>query len=167
MHARRHPQDVKIGRSRIWGLYPHRDKVRSGPIWRMIRRRKQGSNRPFGWYPKATGARKTSLRALKPQTASTPRRFIRYGVVGLGHIAQTAVLPAFAHATKNSKLVAIFSQDAVKRKEVARKYHVPIAASYKEYDAVLRAGELDAVFIAEPNSLHADFTIRAAAAGVH
>ena len=33
-------------------------------------------------------------------------RKIGYAVAGLGHIAQTAVLPAFAHA-KNSRLVAL------------------------------------------------------------
>jgi len=32
------------------------------------------------------------------------KRRIRYGVVGLGHIAQVAVLPAFAHAGKNVQL---------------------------------------------------------------
>ena len=35
-------------------------------------------------------------------------RRIGYAVAGLGHIAQTAVLPAFAHA-KNSRLVALIS----------------------------------------------------------
>ena len=34
-------------------------------------------------------------------TATHPR--IRYGVVGLGHIAQVAVIPAFAHARRNSR----------------------------------------------------------------
>ena len=34
---------------------------------------------------------------------------IRYGVVGLGHIAQAAVLPAFAHARRNSQLTAVVS----------------------------------------------------------
>src|SRR6266850_2503007 len=98
---------------------------------------------------------------------SGSRKHIRYAVVGLGHIAQTAVLPAFQHASKNSKLVALFSNDATKRKELARKYHVPVVGSYKEYDAFLRSGEIDAVFIAEPNSLHRDFAIRAARAGLH
>ena len=32
---------------------------------------------------------------------------IRYAVVGLGHIAQVAVLPAFAHASANSELAAL------------------------------------------------------------
>lgn len=36
---------------------------------------------------------------------------IRYAVVGLGYIAQVAVLPAFQHAKKNSELVALISED--------------------------------------------------------
>lgn len=36
---------------------------------------------------------------------------VRYAVVGLGHIAQIAVLPAFAHARRNSTLVAVTSDD--------------------------------------------------------
>jgi glucose-fructose oxidoreductase len=49
---------------------------------------------------------------------------IRYAVVGLGHIAQVAVLPAFAHAAVNSELVALVSNDPVKRKKLAQKYNV-------------------------------------------
>src|SRR5579862_9356725 len=92
---------------------------------------------------------------------------VRYGVVGLGHIAQIAVLPAFAHARRNSRLVAIFSDDEAKRRELGRRYRVPNVATYKQYDRLLREGELDAVYIALPNSQHLDFTMRAAKAGVH
>src|SRR4030095_4963799 len=46
-----------------------------------------------------------------------PRRGpIRYAVVGLGHIAQVAVLPAFAHAQRNSRLSALVSDDRRKRR---------------------------------------------------
>jgi glucose-fructose oxidoreductase len=92
---------------------------------------------------------------------------VRYAVVGLGHIAQVAVLPAFKHAAKNSELVGLFSDDPKKQKELARKYRVPLVGSYKDYDTCLRNEEIDAVYIAEPNSLHCDFTVRAANAGVH
>ena len=44
------------------------------------------------------------------------KRKIGYAVVGLGHIAQVAVLPAFAHAARNSRLVAVVSDDAAKRR---------------------------------------------------
>jgi predicted dehydrogenase len=90
---------------------------------------------------------------------------IRYGVVGLGHIAQVAVLPAFAHAKRNSRLVTLVSDDDRKRKLVGRKYGIDQTYSYDEYDACLE--EVDAVYIALPNSMHAEYTIRAAAAGVH
>ena len=96
-------------------------------------------------------------------TATHPR--IRYGVVGLGHIAQVAVIPAFAHARRNSQLVAVVSGDRTKRGEVARRYRIDHAFTYEEFDECLRV--VDAVYIALPNSMHADYTIRAARAGVH
>jgi len=46
-------------------------------------------------------------------------REIRYAVVGLGHISQVALLPAFKNA-KNSVLAALVSDDAQKRKELAK-----------------------------------------------
>ena len=93
------------------------------------------------------------------------QRTIRYGVVGLGHIAQVAVVPAFAHARRNSKLVAIVSGDRTKRRELARRYRIEHAFDYDEFDECLRV--VDAVYIALPNSMHAEYTIRAARAGVH
>jgi predicted dehydrogenase len=92
---------------------------------------------------------------------------VRYGMVGLGHIAQIAVLPAFKHARQNSRLVALFSDDKAKLAQLGRRFRVPYLASYKQYDTLLKRGEIDAVYIALPNSLHRDFTVRAAEAGVH
>jgi len=89
---------------------------------------------------------------------------VRYAVVGLGHIAQVAVLPAFAHARRNSTLAALVSDDAAKRRELSRRYEVP-AYGYDQFDDCLE--QVDAVYIALPNSLHAEYTIRAAQAGVH
>ena len=43
--------------------------------------------------------------------AARRSKAIRYGVVGLGHIAQVAMLPAFAHARRNSRLTALVSDD--------------------------------------------------------
>jgi glucose-fructose oxidoreductase len=96
-----------------------------------------------------------------------PRKQVRYAVVGLGHIAQVAVLPAFGNARRNSRLAALVSGDPVKRGELSRQYRVERAYSYEQYDEVLASGEIDAVYIALPNSLHAEYAIRAAQAGVH
>lgn len=88
-------------------------------------------------------------------------------MVGLGHIAQVAVLPAFGNARRNSRLAAIVSGDPVKRDEVAKKYGVHKAYSYEQYDACLASGEIDAVYIALPNHMHREYAERAARAGVH
>jgi predicted dehydrogenase len=89
---------------------------------------------------------------------------VRYGVVGLGHIAQVAVLPAFAHA-RNSELRVIVSGDAEKRQSLGDRYGVPHRFDYDAFDACL--AEVDAVYVCTPNSHHARYAIRAARAGVH
>ena len=95
-----------------------------------------------------------------------PQR-VRYGVVGLGYIAQVAVLPAFAHATENSEVTALISDDAEKRMKLGRKYRVRELFDYAEYDDALRSGVFDAVYIALPNHLHREYAERAADAGIH
>jgi predicted dehydrogenase len=92
---------------------------------------------------------------------------VRYAVVGLGHIAQIAVLPAFAHARQNSTLTALVSDDPQKLKQLSRRYGVGLTYSYEQYDECLRSGEVDAVYIALPNNMHAEYAIRAANANVH
>jgi len=100
----------------------------------------------------------------KPARRS-PRK-VRYAVVGLGHIAQVAVLPAFGHARRNSELRALVSDDAKKLARLARDGNVR-TAHYRDYDALLGSGEIDAVYIALPNHMHCEYALRAAAAGVH
>lgn len=90
---------------------------------------------------------------------------VRYAVVGLGHIAQAAVLPGFAHAKRNSSLHAIVSGSVEKLNQLGDRYRVPVRASYDNYERCLK--EVDAVYICTPNSEHADFAVRAAEAGVH
>jgi len=100
------------------------------------------------------------------RNGSYRRSPIRYGVVGLGHIAQVAVLPAFAHAA-HSELTALISDDNTKLRELSRRYRVPHTYSYEEYDRCLREGHIDAVYLALPNSLHCEYATRAARAGIH
>jgi glucose-fructose oxidoreductase len=92
------------------------------------------------------------------------RSKIRYGVIGLGHIAETAMLPAFAHA-KGCELTALISDDEAKLGELVEKYGVP--NRFVDYDAALASGTFDALYIALPNNLHCEYTVRAAEAGIH
>jgi hypothetical protein len=52
----------------------------------------------------------------------------QYAVVGLGHIARVAVLPGFAHARRNSRLLAV-SDDEAKRQAIARRYRFESSAT--------------------------------------
>jgi predicted dehydrogenase len=90
---------------------------------------------------------------------------VRYAVVGLGHLAQVAVLPAFRQA-KNSELAALVSSDAKKLTQLGHQYRIERLYSYHEYDECLAEG-IDAVYIVLPNHLHREFTVRALDAGVH
>src|SRR5215469_14625352 len=101
--------------------------------------------------------------AGKGSTQSGQRK-IRYAVVGLGHRAQVAVLPAFRQ-TENSELVALISGDAAKRNELSHKYGIERVGAYEDYEKCLEGA--DAVYIVVPNDLHREFTIRALDAGIH
>jgi glucose-fructose oxidoreductase len=92
---------------------------------------------------------------------------IRYAVVGLGYISQVALLPAFAHAKKNSELAALVSGDPEKLKQLSKQYGVKRTYAYEQYEECLNSGEVDAVYIGLPNHMHRDYTVRAVRAGVH
>lgn len=94
----------------------------------------------------------------------TSRNRVRYAVVGLGHIAQVAVLPAFESA-RNSELLALVSDDPDKLNKLGKKYSLDHLYSYDDFSRAL--SNINAVFITLPNHLHREYAVRAAAAGVH
>jgi predicted dehydrogenase len=102
-------------------------------------------------------------------TVSDGSGTIGYAVVGLGWISQAAVLPAFTNARGNSRLTALVSGDAGKRRALADRYDLPESATfdYDDYEACLARDDVQAVYIALPNHLHRDYTVRAAERGVH
>jgi predicted dehydrogenase len=108
---------------------------------------------------------------MNEEDTSDPRREeptqqkVRYAVVGLGYISQAAVLPAFKHASENSELTALVSDDPEKLAILAKKYKVQKTFGYEQFEDCLR--DVDAVYLAVPNTMHADFALRAARAGVH
>lgn len=93
------------------------------------------------------------------------RGVVRWAVVGVGQIAQIAVLPAFPNAS-NAELVALVSGDDDKRDALSRRYGVRVVG-YDDYDALCASGDVDAVYVALPNHLHCEYTERAARHGVH
>ncbi|RPI20808.1 MAG: gfo/Idh/MocA family oxidoreductase [Actinobacteria bacterium] len=79
-------------------------------------------------------------------------------------IGMRKVTPAIQRAA-NCEVVAIASRHR-KRAEAAAS-ELGIASAYGSYEELLAAGDVDAVYIPLPNDLHAEWTVRAAAAGKH
>ncbi|MBS1989821.1 MAG: Gfo/Idh/MocA family oxidoreductase [Cyanobacteria bacterium SZAS LIN-3] len=92
---------------------------------------------------------------------------IRFAVIGLGHIAQIAVLPAFAHARETCELTAFISDDEEKLTVLSKKYKVENCWNYGAIDEALASDSFDAVYIALPNDMHREYAVKAAAAGKH
>jgi predicted dehydrogenase len=103
----------------------------------------------------------------RSNTSASRRQAVRYAVIGLGHIAQAAVLPAFAHARGNSVLAALVSGEKKKLQQLGRRYRVQRLCGYDDVGELFASGEIDAVYIALPNDMHKDYTVRAARAGLH
>ena len=101
----------------------------------------------------------------KGKTMQNKRR-IRYAVVGMGALAQAAVLPAFANSG-NSELVALVTGNIEKGKKLARKFHAKHTFSYSEFSDCLCKAEVDAVYIVTPPGEHEKYAVAAANAGKH
>jgi predicted dehydrogenase len=92
----------------------------------------------------------------------TNTKKIRYGVVGLGSIAQSAVLPAFKNASMNSVLTTLISEDKQKLKVLAKKYKVENTYLFQEMEECFQKQEIDALYIATPNDHHREIVELAA-----
>ena len=89
---------------------------------------------------------------------------VRWGVLSTADIGMQKVTPAIQRAA-NSDVVAIASRDPEQAAVAAQRLGIP--ASYGSYEDLLAANDIDAVYIPLPNDLHAEWTMKAAAAGKH
>jgi len=97
------------------------------------------------------------------KSADTKRK-IRWGVLGYARIAREKVIPAICSAG-NAEFYAIASRDAAKLEACRKLFNVP--KTYPGYAELLRDPEIDAVYIPLPNSLHREWTLKAAEHGKH
>ncbi len=104
---------------------------------------------------------------LKAQQQSNERR-LRYCIVGLGRISMGHFMPA-CKLSQRSQVTAFVSGHRDKADRMAAQYGVPAKNiySYENYNEIGSNEDIDAVYIALPNSMHAEYTIRAANAGKH
>ena len=91
-------------------------------------------------------------------------RKLRWGVFSTSNIGRVAVNPAI-QASSNGELLAVASRDDVRAREFAEKGGIP--THYGSYEALLDDDLIEAVYNPLPNSLHREWTIRAAEKGKH
>jgi len=89
---------------------------------------------------------------------------IRIGVLGAAAIVPEA-LTRPARSVPEAQIVAIAARDPKRAEAFARKHHIPRV--HQTYDDLLADPDIDAIYNPLPNSLHAEWTIRALQAGKH
>ena len=88
---------------------------------------------------------------------------VRFGILGTSRIAKRSVIPAII-ASSEAELAMIGSRSIEQARECAQAFGCD---SYGTYEDVLANPDIDAVYISLPNSLHEEWTIKAAQAGKH
>ncbi|MFY9514127.1 MAG: Gfo/Idh/MocA family oxidoreductase [Rubrivivax sp.] len=88
---------------------------------------------------------------------------LRIGVLGCANIARAFVRDVAATAAV--KVVAAASRDAAKAAAFAAEFG--LARHHGSYEALLADTGIDAIYLPLPNSLHAEWAVKAAAAGKH
>lgn len=87
---------------------------------------------------------------------------LRWGLLSTANINRR-LIPAIRGAER-SELVAVASRDGKKAASYAAEWEIPRA--FGSYPAMLDSGEIDAVYISTPNSLHVEWAVKAAEAGL-
>jgi predicted dehydrogenase len=88
---------------------------------------------------------------------------VRWGILSTAAINDLVL--AGARASDRVEVVAVASRDGARAQEYARAHD--IARAHAGYEALLADPEVEAVYISLPNSLHAEWTVRALDAGKH
>ena len=101
------------------------------------------------------------------QQSDTPKK-LGFALVGVGGLTMGQILPAFAQC-KYCKAVALVSGHPDKARQQADKYGIDPKNiyNYENYDTIKDNPDIDIVYVVLPNSMHAEYTIRAAKAGKH
>src|SRR5674476_158919 len=101
---------------------------------------------------------------LRKKNMTIQKNKVRWGVLGYARIARESLIPAIQRSS-NSEFHAIASREESKLAECRARFDVP--KTYRSYDELLRDPEVNAVYVPLPNSLHREWTIKAAEKGKH
>lgn len=87
---------------------------------------------------------------------------LRWGVLGTAGIARSQVVPAI-QSSSNGRVTALAGRDPKRNAEFASTFGIKDV--FTSYEALLTSPNVDAVYIPLPNSLHAEWAMKAADAG--
>jgi len=87
---------------------------------------------------------------------------VRWGMIGCGDVTERKSGPGFGKAA-HSELVAVMRRNGALAADYARRHGV--ARWHDDADAIIRADDIDAVYIATLTDSHREYTLRCAAAG--
>jgi len=87
---------------------------------------------------------------------------VRWGIIGCGNVTEVKSGPALSKVP-GSDLVAVMRRNGEKARDYALRHRVP--RWYDDADKLIHDPEVNAVYIATPPSSHAEYTLKAAAAG--
>lgn len=90
-------------------------------------------------------------------------RILRWGLLSTARINRALITPL--RASPRNRLAAVASRDLAHGRAYAAEWGIPRV--FGSYEALLADPDIDVVYISLPNSLHAEWTIRAARAGKH
>ena len=89
---------------------------------------------------------------------------LRWGILSTAKIGIEHVIPAILES-ENGIIEAIASRSEAKAKDVARRFAIPQA--FGSYEELLTCNDVDAIYVALPCAMHAEWAIKAATAGKH
>jgi glucose-fructose oxidoreductase len=113
-------------------------------------------------------ARHARAQVPEIELPEVPGQKLGWAVVGLGRLAINQILPAMA-GCRSSAVTALVSGRPEKAKRLAQVFGVDSRSlyDYESFDTIARNPAVDVVYIVLPNSMHAEYTIRALEAGKH
>jgi predicted dehydrogenase len=106
--------------------------------------------------------------AAEPAAAPAAGDRVGFALVGLGRLSIQQLIPAFK-VCKKAKLTALVSGDAAKAQRIAQENGVDPKSiyNYKNFGRIKSNKDVQVVYVVLPNSMHAEYTVRAARAGKH
>ncbi len=118
----------------------------------------------------STAATLAAASKLAPHSAGSQpaKRRLGYALVGLGRLSTNQLAPALLK-TEHCQLTGIVTGSPDKARKWQQEYSLKEenTYNYRNFDRIADNPDIDVVYVVLPNSMHEEFTVRAARAGKH